>query len=117
MENNLQNKFLNQSKENLKKVSKNNLTLEFSTRLVTMTMEVVFCSQTIVQKSIMVFGSGPCVAMYSLSVLSPCNCIQNHFQEICISVVFFYYYYLFGIKTHTRFEHKQNKSQAQMPRM
>ena len=47
-------------------------TLAFSTRLVTMTMAVLFCSHTIFQKSSTEFGRRPWVAMYSLSLFNPC---------------------------------------------
>jgi hypothetical protein len=42
------------------------LTRPFSISLVIMTITAVSCSQTILQKSPNVDGSGPCVAMYAL---------------------------------------------------
>ena len=44
------------------------VTFPSSTRLVSMTMVAVCCSQTILQKSSTVCSRGPCVAMYSCSL-------------------------------------------------
>ena len=48
------------------------ITFIFSTRLVSMIMVLTLWSHTILQKSPNVSGSGPCVAMYSRSLLNPC---------------------------------------------
>ena len=55
-------------------------TLPFSTHWVTMTTLWTFCSQTIFQKSSLVPGRGPCVAMYSLRKLFPCNNIHTRLK-------------------------------------
>lgn len=49
------------------------LTRPFSTHWVTMTTLWTFCSHAIFQKSSLVPGSGPCVAIYSRLKLLPCD--------------------------------------------
>ena len=53
------------------------LTLFLSTHCVAMTITCVFCSHIILQKSSVVPGRGPCVAMYARGCLCPCSKDSN----------------------------------------
>lgn len=55
--------FLFSAPQQLQKTESKHCTRDFSSSLVIMTIVAVLCSHTILQKSLRVSGSGPCVAM------------------------------------------------------